>query len=574
MYTRCPTCSTCFRVTDRHLAIANGKVRCGQCKLVFNAPEHAIDDLPVNQLTEKKTHQPIPPVAPTPPPKIEIKKVSPPPQVKKIVPAAIAPTAKEKREKTSVDEPIFDANATVIADMGAVNKDELDDIDLDISHRDTSTKEQNELDDVFNNDVDLDAAIDQLTRATEDAIKEEDHDIEDEVPIAEIINDYFEPDNNGADVFTTDAYDATRASSVEDILSEMEGQLSLDISEPKQPNLKDEIEYDANNEFDFIQLDDEDTDSINIDEEQSETNDDTLKKHFNLDEFNLDEETDALIEENKEDDLERETSNTENGEGKHFNLDEFDIDEELDALIEKNKEDELERETSSNEDGEEKHIDADELFNQIDISDFQDSEIEDDITLEETSSAKSDFTNHSDETDVPFQLRNDIGNLQTPPQRRIHPLISFSFFIFLLVLSFSQLAYFQSHALLNAIPEARPLLVQFCEKIGCQYSGPTDKKKIQLISRDVRLHPKEKKALLISAAMINNANFAQPYPNIHIRLSDISGNVIAERIFSAKTYMGKISSPFLLMKSKTPVHINFEVVDPGKDAINFEFTFL
>ena len=74
--------------------------------------------------------------------------------------------------------------------------------------------------------------------------------------------------------------------------------------------------------------------------------------------------------------------------------------------------------------------------------------------------------------------------------------------------------------------------------------------------------------------MINNADFSQPYPDIHIRLSDISGNVIAERIFNAKTYMGKLSNPFLLMKSKTPVHINFEVVDPGKDAVNFEFTFL
>ena len=60
MYTRCPTCSTCFRVTDRHLAIANGKVRCGQCQLVFNAPEHAIDDLPVNQITKPS----VPPVMP------------------------------------------------------------------------------------------------------------------------------------------------------------------------------------------------------------------------------------------------------------------------------------------------------------------------------------------------------------------------------------------------------------------------------------------------------------------------------------------------------------------------------
>ena len=63
-------------------------------------------------------------------------------------------------------------------------------------------------------------------------------------------------------------------------------------------------------------------------------------------------------------------------------------------------------------------------------------------------------------------------------------------------------------------------------------------------------------------------------PNIKIRLSDISGNIIAERIFNAKTYLKKMSNPFLLMKPKIPVHINFEVVDPGKDAVNFEFNFL
>ena len=118
------------------------------------------------------------------------------------------------------------------------------------------------------------------------------------------------------------------------------------------------------------------------------------------------------------------------------------------------------------------------------------------------------------------------------------------------------------------------MLETFCENIGCQYSGPSDSKQIELVSRDVRLHPKEKDALLISAVMKNNAYFAQPYPNIHIRLSDISGNVVAERVFNPKTYMGKLSNPFLLMRSKTPVHINFEVVDPGKDAVNFEFTFL
>jgi predicted Zn finger-like uncharacterized protein len=35
-YTRCPGCSTVFRVTLEQLALRGGQVRCGQCKTVFN----------------------------------------------------------------------------------------------------------------------------------------------------------------------------------------------------------------------------------------------------------------------------------------------------------------------------------------------------------------------------------------------------------------------------------------------------------------------------------------------------------------------------------------------------------
>ena len=35
-YTRCPECSTVFRVTSEQLALRDGQVRCGQCKTVFD----------------------------------------------------------------------------------------------------------------------------------------------------------------------------------------------------------------------------------------------------------------------------------------------------------------------------------------------------------------------------------------------------------------------------------------------------------------------------------------------------------------------------------------------------------
>lgn len=46
MVTRCPQCQTSFRVTEEHLKIANGAVRCGSCLHVFQAREHWVDDKP------------------------------------------------------------------------------------------------------------------------------------------------------------------------------------------------------------------------------------------------------------------------------------------------------------------------------------------------------------------------------------------------------------------------------------------------------------------------------------------------------------------------------------------------
>lgn len=41
--TQCPHCSTSFRITDEHLAVANGSVRCGACLQVFSARNHLLN---------------------------------------------------------------------------------------------------------------------------------------------------------------------------------------------------------------------------------------------------------------------------------------------------------------------------------------------------------------------------------------------------------------------------------------------------------------------------------------------------------------------------------------------------
>jgi predicted Zn finger-like uncharacterized protein len=45
MRTRCPACSTTFRVTSEQLRLKAGKVRCGHCQGIFNAFESLIEDV-------------------------------------------------------------------------------------------------------------------------------------------------------------------------------------------------------------------------------------------------------------------------------------------------------------------------------------------------------------------------------------------------------------------------------------------------------------------------------------------------------------------------------------------------
>lgn len=47
MRTRCPVCSTVFRVTSEQLRLKAGKVRCGHCQAIFNAFDELLDEAPV-----------------------------------------------------------------------------------------------------------------------------------------------------------------------------------------------------------------------------------------------------------------------------------------------------------------------------------------------------------------------------------------------------------------------------------------------------------------------------------------------------------------------------------------------
>jgi len=176
--------------------------------------------------------------------------------------------------------------------------------------------------------------------------------------------------------------------------------------------------------------------------------------------------------------------------------------------------------------------------------------------------------------EVPVALRSSMQALQK--KKRLPLLTAFmSVVLFVLIADLGlQTIIFRSYDIVTKWPQTRSILTGVCEYLPCVYSGRREPRKIQLVNRDVRVHPSAKHALLISATVVNQSGHAQPYPRLAIKLSDLSGDVIAEREFAPQEYLKDSESRLKLLRPDVPTLITLEVLDPGSEAVNFEFRFL
>lgn len=177
------------------------------------------------------------------------------------------------------------------------------------------------------------------------------------------------------------------------------------------------------------------------------------------------------------------------------------------------------------------------------------------------------------EPQMPFSLRSTYAELEDEPRSVwLTALGAFTLLLLFVGLIF-QTVLFRSTQLVEHFPRLTGPMTWFCTHLPCRYSGERDLSQIELVSRDIRSHPTAKNALLINVTIVNQAKFRQPYPTMLLSLSNLNGQIVARRQFRPQEYLDKVYTPFLRMEPETPVHISLAVIDPGEDAMNFEFSF-
>lgn len=119
----------------------------------------------------------------------------------------------------------------------------------------------------------------------------------------------------------------------------------------------------------------------------------------------------------------------------------------------------------------------------------------------------------------------------------------------------------------------RPIYETICELADCVLPPMQDVSKIVSKKSFIRAHPERDEARIVDVLMVNNAEFAQPYPLIELVATNMQGQLVAGRRFKPAEYLQGDASADDLLAPRTPVHVSLEIQDPAEQALNFEIHF-
>ena len=119
----------------------------------------------------------------------------------------------------------------------------------------------------------------------------------------------------------------------------------------------------------------------------------------------------------------------------------------------------------------------------------------------------------------------------------------------------------------------RPIYAVACDWLSCQLPVLRDVEKMSTRNLVVRSHPDLSGALIVDAIIVNEADFAQPYPVLELRFTSIDGNLVAGRRFQPAEYLSGELLGSTQMATLTPIRIELQIEDPGGEAVNYFLNF-
>ena len=118
----------------------------------------------------------------------------------------------------------------------------------------------------------------------------------------------------------------------------------------------------------------------------------------------------------------------------------------------------------------------------------------------------------------------------------------------------------------------RSAMIKVCAYLPCSVDPLVDISAITALKQNVSSHPNVPDALKVIIKFRNDAEFAQAYPVIVMRLFNNLGSVVAKRDFLPAEYKSDWQ-PDLIIDPQEIIAVTLDINDPGSNAGSFDFKF-
>lgn len=200
---------------------------------------------------------------------------------------------------------------------------------------------------------------------------------------------------------------------------------------------------------------------------------------------------------------------------------------------------------------------------------------------ETTEATEATENSTPDSAELPFAVPQDLEPIEPSPDdvqdiaASLHEKRSWRGFVYgliaLLLLAGigMQLAWQQRKTLLEQYPFLEPL----CAHLECVPETIRAPEMIRILQRDISPTAGEPDSLTLRVTIRNDAEIAQPLPDLQLSLVNNDGGVLIRRRLSPRDYLGEAPPPGDNMAAGEVVTITLDFKDPGYEASGFVIDF-
>ena len=133
------------------------------------------------------------------------------------------------------------------------------------------------------------------------------------------------------------------------------------------------------------------------------------------------------------------------------------------------------------------------------------------------------------------------------------------FGLILAILASMQSIYYLRTSISTDYPQFKPYLVQACAALKCEIDLPKNLDFFALDDSDMQEDYEHKNVIKFSSLLINNAPYAQAYPNIELTLTDTADQPVLRRLIKPSDYLASNTDADSGLASREEMRINLSI---------------